>query len=195
MKTIFAFLLTLSTKYPFEPSNLMVIEIFCSGLAAFALALQPNNRKIKGGFLRNVLSKAVPGGITYALGVFVIVMLIPWIMNKQPVTDINYLEMPHRFSQTVGGLYLSTLGILTLFYHCRPLNKYRSIIFGVMTIATLVVCFTPLGEFFAHYYLSLLNKDLWILYVVATICGALLFILSKKVFDLFIKKYEERKKN
>ena len=194
MKTTFALLLTLSTKYPFVPSNLMVIEFFCSGLAAFALALQPNNRKIKGGFLRNVLSKALPGGITYALGVFIIVLLIPKIMMGHGL-DLNYFDYPYRFNQTLGGLYISTLGILTLFYHCKPLNTYRGIIFGLMTVATLVVCFTPLGEFFAQFYISYLVKELWILYVVAVLCGAVLFIVLKWLFDLFIKKYEERKKN
>ncbi len=193
MKTTFAILLTLSTKYPFVPSNLMVIEFFCSGLAAFALALQPNNRKIKGGFLSNVLSKALPGGFTYALGVFIIVLLIPKLMAG--VSDMNYLNYPYRFEQTVGGLYISSLGILTLFYHCKPLNKYRSIIFGLMTVATIVVCFTPLGEFFAHFYINYLNKELWILYAVSVVCGAVLFITLKWLFDLFIKKYEERKKN
>ena len=193
MKTTFAILLTLSTKYPFVPSNLMVIEFFCSGLAAFALALQPNNRKIKGGFLSNVLSKALPGGFTYALGVFIIVLLIPKLMSG--ISDMNYLNYPYRFEQTVGGLYISSLGILTLFYHCKPLNKYRSIIFGLMTVATIVVCFTPLGEFFAHFYINYLNKELWILYAVAVVCGAVLFITLKWLFDLFIKKYEERKKN
>ena len=64
-----------------------------------------------------------------------------------------------------------------------------------MTVATLVVCFTPLGEFFAQFYISYLVKELWILYVVAVLCGAVLFIVLKWLFDLFIKKYEERKKN
>ncbi|MBE6143678.1 MAG: HAD family hydrolase [Erysipelotrichaceae bacterium] len=187
MKTIFAILLTLSTKYPFEPSNLMVIEIFCSGLAAFALALQPNNRKIKGGFLRNVLSKAVPGGITYALGVLAIVLIL-----EGKFTHIDDLTV---YKQTIGGLYLSTLGILTLFFHCLPLNKFRTAIFSLMTVATLAVCFTPIGEFFAHFYIKQLEPKAWLLYGIVTICGVILFLGSKFLFDHFIKKHEERKKN
>lgn len=195
MKTIFAFLLTLSTKYPFEPSNLMVIEIFCSGLAATALALQPNNRKIKGGFLRNVLSKAVPGGVTYALGVLVLVLLLEnnafGLLTHPQLANVDIVTL----KQTIGGLYLSTLGILTLFYHCRPLNKYRIAVFGIMTIATLTVCFTPLGKGFAHFYIDTLTSAQWLLYVITVICGAILFIGSKMLFDLLIKKYEKRKKN
>ena len=194
MKTIFAFLLTLSTKYPFEPSNLMVIEVFCSGLASTALALQPNNRQIKGGFLRNVLSKAVPGGFTYALGVFIIVLFLENNVFGVNPTGVSTLD-PISLQQTVGGLYLSSLGILTLFYHCKPLNKYRSIVFGIMTVATLTVCFTPLGEGFAHFYINKLIIQQWMLYGIALICGVIIFIGSKKLFDIFIKKYEKRKKN
>ena len=193
MKTIFAFLLTLSTKYPFVPSNLMVIEIFCSGLAATALALQPNNRKIKGGFLRNVLSKAVPGGVTYALGVLAIVLLLENDAFGLSVISSS-LDMV-ALKQTIGGLYISSLGILTLFYHCLPLNKYRIAVFGVMAIATLTVCFTPLGKGFAHYYIDGLTGPQWLLYVIVLIFGAILFIGSKFLFDLFIKKHEKRKKN
>ena len=187
MKTLFAILLTLSTKYPFQPSNLMVIEIFCSGLAAFALALQPNNRKIKGGFLQNVLSKAVPGGITYALGTLFIVLFLE--------SQFTYISDLTLYKQTIGGLYLSTLGILTLFYHCLPLNKYRIGVFSIMTIATLCVCFTKIGEFFANFFISELDSRAWMLYVMTTICGVILFIGSKLLFGLIIKKHEQRKKN
>ena len=64
-----------------------------------------------------------------------------------------------------------------------------------MTVATLVVCFTPIGEFFAQFYIKDLSEDMWILYLITTVCGAILFILLKWLFDLFIKKYEERKKS
>lgn len=193
MKTIFAFLLTLSTKYPFEPSNLMVIEVFCSGLAATCLALQPNNRKIKGGFMRNVLSKAVPGGVTYALGVLAIVLFIEntALGNLAAGATIDQIQL----KQTVGGLFLSSLGILTLFFHCLPLNKYRICVFGVMTLATLTVCFTPLGKGFAHFYINDLSINQWLLYGITLICGAILFLGSKFLFDFFIKKHEKRKKN
>ena len=193
MKTTFAILLTLSTKYPFIPSNLMVIEFFCSGLAAFALALQPNNRKIKGGFLSNVLSKALPGGITYALGCLAIVLF----MEKQFMSMINiyFPESQMLLKQTVGGLFISTVGIVTLFFHCLPLNKYRITIFSLMTVATIVVCFTPLGKFFAGFHIDAMNPMWWSVYAITTICGIIFFLISKFLFDLVIKKYEERKKN
>lgn len=193
MKTIFAILLTISTVYPFEPSNLMVIEIFCSGLAAFALALQPNNRKIKGGFLRNVLSKAVPGGVTYFLGTLVIVLLMDNnVFNLSAGLNADQVLTTTR---TIGGLFLSTLGILTLFFHCLPLNKFRTVVFVLMTIGVFGVIFTPIGEFFAHYYIKDLSPSHWLLYGIVLTCGIVIFVTSKLLFDHFIKKHEKSKKN
>ena len=70
-KTIFSFLLSilmllLTSAYPFKPIQLTLISSLMIGLPGFVLALEPSGERIRGRFLRNVLLRALPGGIAAA---------------------------------------------------------------------------------------------------------------------------------
>lgn len=74
VKNIFSFLMSLISigfvfKYPLKPSQMSLISMFTIGIPGFFLSLQPNENRIKGNFLANVLLKALSAGITDALAV------------------------------------------------------------------------------------------------------------------------------
>ena len=46
--------------YPFQPITMTLINFFCIGFPSFVLALEPNNSRVSGSFLVNVLKKALP---------------------------------------------------------------------------------------------------------------------------------------
>ena len=46
--------------YPFQPITMTLINFFCIGFPSFVLALEPNNSRVSGSFLINVLKKALP---------------------------------------------------------------------------------------------------------------------------------------
>ena len=50
--------------YPLQPTQVTLISLFTIGIPSTFLALEPNHRRIEGKFLFNVLSKAIPGGLT-----------------------------------------------------------------------------------------------------------------------------------
>ena len=73
-KNIFSFLLAMFSmisvlQYPLQPSQITLISMFAIGIPSFILALEPNNKKIKGSFLGNVFKMATPAGITVFLSV------------------------------------------------------------------------------------------------------------------------------
>ena len=73
-KNIFSLLLALFSmvsvlQYPLQPSQITLISMFAIGIPSFILALEPNNKKIKGSFLGNVFKMATPAGITVFLSV------------------------------------------------------------------------------------------------------------------------------
>ncbi|MDD6302882.1 MAG: HAD-IC family P-type ATPase [Bacillales bacterium] len=186
MKTIFAFIVTLSSLYPFQPSNLLILEIFCSGIPSFLLALQPNNRKIKGGFLKNVLVKAVPGGLTYAIGVIVLVILCNnGIFNASPDN-----------AATIAATYITLMAVITLLFHCLPLNKFRIMVFVSMSIVAICMLFIPItSNNIVKLNQSALNTDEWIMIFVAFIIGIIVFIGSKMLVEFIIKKCDHGKKH
>lgn len=170
MKTVFAIILTISTKYPFDASNLLLLEIFAIGLPAFFLALQPNKEKIKGGFIKNVLSQSVPGGFTYALLILTFI-----IMTENGVYGANVDPI---IVKTVCGLFISTMGLITLLYNCIPFTKYRVLVLGSMSIISLLVMFVPIPLFanITGYDIKTLNAYHWITYAVGVFLGIIIFI-------------------
>lgn len=77
VKTIYSSILALlflflSQGYPFEPVHLSLIGVVTIGIPSFMLALEPNNERIHGNFLRNVISKAIPTALTTIISILAI---------------------------------------------------------------------------------------------------------------------------
>lgn len=73
--TLALLFLFLSSEYPFEPVHISLISLVAIGIPSFLFALEPNNERIHGNFLKNIISKALPTGITVIISVFVIAIL------------------------------------------------------------------------------------------------------------------------
>ena len=54
-------------QYPFQPIQMTLINFFCIGAPGFVLGLEPNNARVKGAFLTNVLKRALPASIAVIL--------------------------------------------------------------------------------------------------------------------------------
>lgn len=67
--------LFMNESYPFVPIQLSLISVVTIGIPSFMLALEPKQRKNKGNFLKNVISKSIPTALTAILGIFTISIL------------------------------------------------------------------------------------------------------------------------
>ena len=56
-------------KFPIASNQLIIIELLALGIPAFVLALEQNNNIIKGNFLLNVLTKALPGAVVVVISI------------------------------------------------------------------------------------------------------------------------------
>lgn len=54
--------------YPFQPITMTLINFFCIGFPSFVLALEPNNSRVRGNFLANVLKRALPASAGVMVG-------------------------------------------------------------------------------------------------------------------------------
>ena len=80
VKTIYSTILALMfllmrDVYPFIPIQLSLISVVTIGIPSFILALEPNNERVKGNFLRQVISKALPSGLCVAINIFILSIL------------------------------------------------------------------------------------------------------------------------
>lgn len=141
VKTIFSFIFVLLTiligfSYPIQPNMLSFIASCTIGMPGFFLALQKNSQRVKGHFLPNVLYRALPGALTD-------IVLILGVEFMAYAFGIPYSEM-----STCAGLIMLVVGLVVLFDTCRPFDRYRKMVLGLMLLASLIAFgilpYTPL---------------------------------------------------
>jgi cation-transporting ATPase E len=120
MKTVFTILLSIFavatvSGYPFEPKQFMLIEMFVIGLASFLLALEPNDKRIEGSFLKSVMIKSS----LYAFAIFVPTLTVMLMQRYNAAT----MSMDTRNS--IAMLAVTLVGFINLLALCRPYTKWR----------------------------------------------------------------------
>lgn len=128
VKNIFSFLMAIfslafAMSYPLRPAQIALISAFTIGLPSFLLALENNYNRIRGKFIPNVLSRAIPGGITDMLAVSILV-----------VADM-VLALGRQEVATTATMLLVAVGMMVLYHISRPLNKFRWTVLGGSLLA------------------------------------------------------------
>lgn len=155
VKNIFSFLMAIFSlvmviNYPLQPSQITLISAFTIGLPSFLLALESNHNRIRGQFIPNVLSRAIPGGVTDMLAVSILVIAG------------SYISLDHNDVGTTATLLLVAVGMMVLYHISAPLNKFRlSVMMGSFLGLILAIIF--LHDLFSMTMIS--NKAIFILFV------------------------------
>jgi cation-transporting ATPase E len=141
-KNTYAFLLILLVSiarlpYPFSPRHLTLISAVTIGIPAFALAFAPNAARYRPGFLRRVLSFAVPAGAISSLAIFSAYLLAR-------LEDLSKVEC--QTAATIAALCTS-LWILAVL--ARPYDRWKLALLGAMAgIAVAAIALPPVRELF-----------------------------------------------
>ncbi len=142
-KTIFAITVTLiftistymgSSPYPYTTANLLIWEVCSIGMAAFFLALQPSNDRLKGSFIGNIIYKAVPAGI-----VEIIAAMVPFIIYLINPSFFASSPEPSATVRWVSVMTFSIFSFVVLFRVCWPFTRYRAFVFGGMSLFAIAI--------------------------------------------------------
>lgn len=141
VKNIFSFLIALVAvffplTYPLTPSQLSIISTLTIGIPSFFLALEPNTNLVRGHFMRNVLFRAMPAGLTD----FIIVLgVLVWA---------DAFGIDGSEASTASVILMGFIGFLMLYRVCSPLNlKRRILLVGLAMIFILIqFLFRPFFE-------------------------------------------------
>ncbi len=137
VKNIFSFVLSLISifvvfAYPLTPSQVSLISGVTIGIPAFFLALEPNEERVKGKFLRNVLFRALPAAVTDLL----IVMGVVLFSMAYPVS----MEV----KSTVSTVLIGLVGFGMLYRICKPFNWFRIVLLaGLAVVFVLAMVLFP----------------------------------------------------
>ena len=128
MKTIFTIFISLFSLitvsgYPFDPNNFLFLEFFIIGIGSFALAFEPNDKRIEGSFLDRVLVKSFP----CAIAMFVPTLLILLIGKFSA-------DIPVECRNAVAMCVVTLVGFTNLIYACRPFTKWRAAVVSLVGV-------------------------------------------------------------
>jgi cation-transporting ATPase E len=143
-KTVYATLLALAVgvagePFPFYPRHLTIISSLTIGIPAFFLALAPNARRARQGFLRRVLVFAVPAGAITAAATYSGYALA----NSEPGVSLGQ-------ARTAATIVLFLVAMWVLGILARPITGQRRLLLGTMGGAFAVVVSLPaLRTYFA----------------------------------------------
>ncbi len=140
VKTIYSGLLAImflfmGEAYPFIPIQMSLIGTITIGLPSFILALEPNHERIKGEFLKNVIVRALPTGLTVILNIFVLA-----ILNKKGILlEEQYSSLCVIGTGVCGIILLFTLAKTRKEEHSKlPVSVFRLSLAIVVTLLFLI---------------------------------------------------------
>lgn len=147
MKTFFTIVMTLivvisalvpghALKYPFETNNIMIMETIGIGIPSFFLALQKNNSLIKGHFVRNTFSRAIPGALCLLSAI-----LINYALRHSGFLEIGSESVDNMAFTTFCAITMSIVSLGMVYNACAPFNTYRFILFSSTFVLFLLLTF------------------------------------------------------
>ena len=185
IKTIYSSVLAIlflfiAESYPFIPIQLSLISMVTIGIPSFLLALEPNKDRIKGNFLRNVISKAIPTALTSIINIVILTML-----NKYGiVAEEVYSSLCVISTGFVGILFLFTLAKARKSEGKKlPFSKFR-LALSIAMLLLFIFCLTVFKWWFSIVPLGMVTSEIIIIFIVATINFILLNFISKKIFKI-----------
>lgn len=133
VKTCFSLLLSLLTLfspflYPFQAIQLTLVSSFSVGIPGFFLALEPNEERVRGNFLKTIFLNALPGALTNLFQVLLI-----FLVTKP-------LSLSAEQASTLAVYALLMTGMLVLYFTCRPLSARRLILLFAMALGMVLSC-------------------------------------------------------
>ena len=158
VKTLFSIGLSLLTlvclkNYPFKPIQLTLISALATGIPSFILTLEPTGSIVKGDFLKNVFSKAIPGAVCVILSVIGVSIVGHFV----PVSSSQY--------STMCTILAGVNALVVLIRVCVPMTTLRKIL--VIVMCSIFLCAMVL---FKHFFYIVNLTWYQVVYVGINIC-------------------------
>lgn len=174
--------------WPFSTNNFYCWELITIGTSSFFLALEPNNERLKGNFLKNIFKKAFPNGLIMGMSIAFMFLCSFFIGNLN--SNINDVI-------EVSIYYISIASFFVLVETCFKINKFRA---GILAYASIMIVVLFTMSIYSDFNLLDLAKTLnninylYLLLIVLAISTLLMFVIyllfnRKNVFKKYYEKY------
>ena len=123
VKNIFSFLLALISvfavvEYPLKPAQISLISALTIGIPSFVLALEKNEKRVEGKFIRNIIYAALPAALTDLIVVIGVILFT------------GAYNIPSDISSTIIAVLMALVGFTMVVKISRPFNTIHWILLG-----------------------------------------------------------------
>jgi cation-transporting ATPase E len=127
-----------SLMFPFEPIQVTIAAWFTIGIPAFILSLAPNNERAQAGFVRRVMTAAVPNGAVAGIATFACYLLA---FRGAEATAAQQTQ-----ASTSALITLLVVAVWVLAVVARPYTWWRMVLVALSGGAYVVIFSIPLAR-------------------------------------------------
>jgi cation-transporting P-type ATPase E len=124
--------------FPFQPIHVTIAAWFTIGIPAFILSLAPNNERAHSGFVRRVMTAALPSGLVVGTATFVSYLVAYHGRTAAPV------EQTQASTAALITLLVSSLWVLSVV--ARPYEWWRVALVAFSALAYVLIFCLPLAQ-------------------------------------------------
>ena len=124
--------------YPFQPIHVTIAAWFTIGIPAFILSLAPNSERARTGFVRRVMTSALPAGVVIGSSTYVSYLL------AHPGRDSSVEQLTQASTGALITLLIGALWVLAVV--ARPYQWWRVALVAVSALAYVVIFALPLAR-------------------------------------------------
>ena len=124
--------------YPFQPIHATIAAWFTIGIPAFILSLAPNNERAHPGFVRRVMTSALPSGVVVGIATFTSYLVAYQGRDATPVQQTQ--------ASTAALITLLVTAVWVLAVVARPYQWWRVALVAFSAVAYLVIFSIPLAQ-------------------------------------------------
>lgn len=191
MKTILTIFLSIYavctvSLYPFSPSSMLIIEFAIIGIASVLLALEPNNKRIEGSFIKTVILRAIPSAIGMIIPVMVLLLIERFAgFSADPTASL-------AICNALAMLAMTAAGYVNLVMICFPYTKWRLgvvLSMGVLSLAVFFGATFLLGDMLLVGCLAGMGAE-----IALSLVGAMVCSLISQIVAMLVKKWRRARK-
>ncbi|KUI02456.1 magnesium-transporting ATPase [Mycobacterium sp. IS-3022] len=124
--------------FPFQPIHVTIAAWFTIGIPAFILSLAPNNERAHPGFVRRVMTAALPSGLVVGVATFTSYLVAYQGREATPVEQTQ--------ASTAALITLLVAAIWVLAVVARPYQWWRVALVAVSGLAYVVIFSIPMAQ-------------------------------------------------
>jgi cation-transporting ATPase E len=124
--------------YPFQPIHVTIAAWFTIGVPSFILSLAPNNERAHPGFVRRVLTSALPSGLVVGTATFVSYLI------AYKGRHATFAEQEQASTAALITLLVAAVWVLAV--AARPYQWWRVVLVSACGLAYLVIFSVPWAQ-------------------------------------------------